>query len=166
VVVVGDVGKGRLSAGLDGPLGQVGLASTVRREVPQSPPVHHPATVITGRPVLLEPVLRAVCPDGARCPVISGDLPARQTRPWLASALYTRWITYPAVCALVPPPAPDPALPPMAAITTAAVMLHPAIFISGGPELSSGGPIYALATTDPVTVPVDTVLWLDEESAV
>jgi hypothetical protein len=27
------------------------------------------------------------------------------------------------------------------------------------------GPIYALATTDPVTVPVEVVLWLDDESA-
>jgi hypothetical protein len=33
------------------------------------------------------------------------------------------------------------------------------------PVLGGGGPIYALATTDPVTIPVDAVLWLDEESA-
>ena len=29
----------------------------------------------------------------------------------------------------------------------------------------AAGPDYASATTDPVTVPVDVVLWLDEESA-
>jgi hypothetical protein len=31
--------------------------------------------------------------------------------------------------------------------------------------LGGGGPIYAIATTESVTVPVDAVLWLDDESA-
>ena len=31
--------------------------------------------------------------------------------------------------------------------------------------LGYGGPIYALATTELVTVPIDAVLWLDDESA-
>ena len=31
--------------------------------------------------------------------------------------------------------------------------------------LCGAGPIYALATTESVTVPVDAVLWLDDESA-